>query len=225
MLPPPPEATNTGIVELSVENMKAAGLATVDGAVFVGKMSLEGAKAVGSATVDGAVFVGKMSLDGAKAVGEGVKATGGLVASGLEKTFDHEAARCRAGVQAGPGESSDKSKERLDPEAQSPSMLSRIWLPNLDTNCHVQKSVLDLVMGQTGSSAGRPNDVEVVFLDDDIVYGDDERDVPLGREPCEGGELQFRDYYVGFWSRVLGKGSFATVTLATNRLSGHQVAV
>ena len=40
-------------------------------------------------------------------------------------------------------------------------------------------------MGQTASSAGRPNDVEVVFLDDDIVYGDDERDVPLGREPCE----------------------------------------
>jgi DNA-binding CsgD family transcriptional regulator len=80
-------------------------------------------------------------------------------------------------------------------------------------------------MGQTASSAGRPNDVEVVFLDDDIVYGDDERDVPLGREPSEGGELQFRDYYVGFWSRVLGKGSFATVKLATNRLTGHQVAV
>ena len=78
-------------------------------------------------------------------------------------------------------------------------------------------------MGQT-ASAGR-NDVEVVFLDDDIVYGDDDRDVPLGREPCEGGELQFRDYYVGFWSRVLGKGSFATVKLATNRLTGHQVAV
>ena len=84
VLPPPPEATNTGIVELSVENMKAAGLATVDGAVFVGKMSLEGAKAVGSATVDGAVFVGKMSLDGAKAVGEGVKATGGLLVTGLD---------------------------------------------------------------------------------------------------------------------------------------------
>jgi len=206
---------------LSVEGFKAAGAATVDGAKAVGTVIVDGTKAVGSATVDGAVFVGKMSLDGAKAVGEAVKATGGLVATGLEKTFDHEAARCRSGVQAGPGESSDKSKERLN-EAQSPGMLSRIWLPNLDTNCP-QERVQD--MGQTASSAGRPNDVEVVFLDDDIVYGDDERDVPLGREPCEGGELQFRDYYVGFWSRVLGKGSFATVKLATNRLTGHQVAV
>jgi serine/threonine protein kinase len=58
------------------------------------------------------------------------------------------------------------------------------------------------------------DDVEVVFLDEDIVYGDDERDVQLGS-----------DYYVGFWSRVLGKGSFATVKLATNRSTGHQVAV
>ena len=84
VLPPPPEATNTGIVELSVENMKAAGQATVDGAVFVGKMSLEGAKAVGSATVDGAVFVGKMSLDGAKAVGEGVTHDPGRASNTLE---------------------------------------------------------------------------------------------------------------------------------------------
>ena len=223
----------------SVEGFKAAGAATVDGAKAVGTVIVDGTKAVGSATMDGAVFVGKMSLDGAKAVGEGVKATGGLLATGLEKTFDHEAARCRAGVQAGPGESSDK---KLDP--QTGSMLSRNWHPNLadsktcvDDTDRVQDLTKDrgrvgvrprrrsgaIQMGQT-ASAGR-NDVEVVFLDDDIVYGDDDRDVPLGREPCEGGELQFRDYYVGFWSRVLGKGSFATVKLATNRLTGHQVAV
>ena len=202
----------------SVEGFKAAGAATVDGAKAVGTVIVDGTKAVGSATMDGAVFVGKMSLDGAKAVGEGVKATGGLLATGLEKTFDHEAARCRAGVQAGPGESSDKSNFPL---AQTPgSMLSRNWHPNLADS---KTGVDDTQMGQT-ASAGR-NDVEVVFLDDDIVYGDDDRDVPLGREPCEGGELQFRDYYVGFWSRVLGKGSFATVKLATNRLTGHQVAV
>ena len=205
----------------SVEGFKAAGAATVDGAKAVGTVIVDGTKAVGSATMDGAVFVGKMSLDGAKAVGEGVKATGGLLVTGLEKTFDHEAARCRAGVQAGPGESSDK---KLDP--QTGSMLSRNWHPNLadSKTCVDDKDRdQDLQMGQT-VSAGR-NDVEVVFLDDDIVYGDDDRDVPLGREPCEGGELQFRDYYVGFWSRVLGKGSFATVKLATNRLTGHQVAV
>jgi hypothetical protein len=75
-------------------------------------MSLEGAKAVGSATVDGAVFVGKMSLDGAKAVGEGVKATGGLLVTGLEKTF--ELLGLTAGFQSVFGEDIDKSDAGLE---------------------------------------------------------------------------------------------------------------
>ena len=76
-LMPPPEAPKANFIEQSVEKLKAVGVATADGAAFVGKKSLEGAKAVG---------------DGAKAVGDGVS---NLVVTGLDKTLK------KVGVTAG----------------------------------------------------------------------------------------------------------------------------
>lgn len=89
------------IGEVTVESAKAIGVATVDSV-----------KAVGTATVGGAAFVGKKSLEGAKAFGDGVKATGDLVATGLEKTL--VTLGVTAAFQAVFGESIDKSDAGLE---------------------------------------------------------------------------------------------------------------
>ena len=82
-LMPPPEAPKANFIEQSVEKLKAVGVATADGAAFVGKKSLEGAKAVG---------------DGAKAVGDGVS---NLVVTGLQAVFGEDAKMEASSVVAG----------------------------------------------------------------------------------------------------------------------------
>jgi len=83
------------------EGIKAVGVATVDGAKAVGTATVDGVKAVGVATVNGATFVG-----------DGVKATGNLVATGLEKTI--ETLGLAQGFQAVFGEDIDKSDAGLE---------------------------------------------------------------------------------------------------------------
>ena len=89
------------LLQQPFEGIKAVGVATVDGAKAVGTATVDGVKAVGVATVNGATFVG-----------DGVKATGNLVATGLEKTI--ETLGLAQGFQAVFGEDIDKSDAGLE---------------------------------------------------------------------------------------------------------------
>jgi pSer/pThr/pTyr-binding forkhead associated (FHA) protein len=89
---PPPETHIDKRDSVSVENVAFTltlkiGEVTVESAKAIGVATVDSAKAVGTATAGGAAYVGKKSLEGAKAFGDGVKATGSLVATGLEKTL------------------------------------------------------------------------------------------------------------------------------------------
>ena len=114
---PPPETHIDKRDSVSVENVAFTltlkiGEVTVESAKAIGVATVDSAKAVGTATVGGAAYVGKKSLEGAKAFGDGVKATGSLVATGLEKTL--MTLGVTAAFQAVFGESIDKSDVGLE---------------------------------------------------------------------------------------------------------------
>ena len=116
--PAPPPETRLGVRDsVYVENVAFTltlkiGEVTVESAKAIGVATVDSVKAVGTATVGGAAFVGKKSLEGAKAFGDGVKATGDLVATGLEKTL--VTLGVTAAFQAVFGESIDKSDAGLE---------------------------------------------------------------------------------------------------------------
>lgn len=114
---PPPETHIDKRDSVSVENVAFTltlkiGEVTVESAKAIGVATVDSAKAVGTATAGGAAYVGKKSLEGAKAFGDGVKATGSLVATGLEKTL--MTLGVTAAFQAVFGESIDKSDVGLE---------------------------------------------------------------------------------------------------------------
>jgi len=114
---PPPETHMDKRDSVSVENVAFTltlkiGEVTVESAKAIGVATVDSVKAVGTATAGGAAYVGKKSLEGAKAFGDGVKATGSLVATGLEKTL--MTLGVTAAFQAVFGESIDKSDVGLE---------------------------------------------------------------------------------------------------------------